>query len=559
MSPPIEDKDARTKLHQNVRRIFSSRLDTTTADNGAILFSAASKANRNMGPKGRGEQRRGKVGWNELGGEWLHFTLYKENKDTMEVLSFFSRQMRLSPKHFQFAGTKDRRGVTVQKACAFRVNADRLGAMNRMLRNAVIGDFEHKPHGLELGDLQGNEFVITLRDCQFPEEIMQGLTGEDKVNKAREVVTKSMSDLRERGYFNYYGLQRFGTFATRTDMVGVKMLQSDFKAAVDAILHFTPQTLAAAQDPNSTLLLSSDDKARAEAIHIFQTTGRINESLEKLPRKFTAETALIKHLGRNPTDHLGAIQAIPRSLRLMYVHAYQSLVWNFAVNERWRLYGDKVVAGDLVLVHEHDSDTTIRLAAGQVDADGEAIILPTQTNDAAPTDDFLRARTLSADEAASGKYTIFDVVLPLPGFDVLYPANEMTEFYKTFMGSELGGGLDPFDMRRKWKDVSLAGSYRKVLSRVGDTYEVDVRGYKDGDEQFVKTDLQRIREGQAGNSEKVEEDQKMAEAIVGEDEKIAVVIKFQLGASQYATMALRELMKSGGARTYRPEFGAGRS
>lgn len=40
--------------------------------------------------------------------------------------------------------------------------------------------------------------------------------------------------------------------------------------------------------------------------------------------------------------------------------------------------------------------------------------------------------------------------------------------------------------------------------------------------------------------------------------KIAVVLKFTLGTSQYATMALRELMGVTGVKTYKPDFSGGR-
>lgn len=540
----VSDRDQRTKMHQAIRRIFRSQLESTTDSDGAMVISVA--ANRNKrGAQGR--QQRGRTNWDELGGPFLHFTVYKENKDTMETVSFIARQLKMNPKNFQFAGTKDRRGVTVQRASALRVHAERLARLNRSLRSATLGDFEYRPQGLELGDLNGNEFVITLRECEI-----HGVDLTDRENalsKTKDLVDSALQNLRERGYFNYYGLQRFGTFATRTDTVGIKMLQGDFKAACDAILYFSPHVLAAAQaGEESTVLIGSEDRARAEAIHIFQSAGEASAALDKMPRKFSAETCLIRHLSRSRNDYFGALQTIPRNLRLMYIHAYQSLVWNFAAGERWRLYGDKVVEGDLVIVHEHrDKEAPApkgEAPASGVDADGEVVVLPKGEDSAAAADDiFTRARALTAEEAGSGKYTIFDVVLPLPGFDIIYPANEMTDFYKRFMGGEQGGGLDPFDMRRKWKDLSLSGSYRKLLSRMGPDYSADVRMYSAEDEQFVRTDLD-VASGTGTDGARR----------AGQGHKLAVILKFQLGQSQYATMALRELMK-GKARSYTPEFG----
>ncbi|KAL4986168.1 pseudouridine synthase [Aspergillus falconensis] len=575
----VNDRDQRIKMHQAIRHIFNSQIESSTDSEGMMVISAAANRNKKntqgggRGNRSGGGRERTRVNWDELGGQYLHFTIYKENKDTMEVISFIARQLKMNPKSFQFAGTKDRRGVTAQRACAYRMQADRLAKLNRTLRNAVIGDFEYQPHGLELGDLFGNEFVVTLRECEIP-----GINIQDRataVTKTKELVNASLKNLYQRGYFNYYGLQRFGSFSTRTDTVGVKILQDDYKGACDSILDYSPHILAAAQaeagqgegEAPTATNISSEDKARALAIHIFQTTGRVTEALEKMPRKFSAESNIIRHLGRSKNDYLGALQTIPRNLRLMYVHAYQSLVWNLAVGERWRLYGDRVVEGDLVLIHEHrdkdgSSSSSVTPAPGvgasgetaTVDADGEIIIVPQEHDSAfAVEDTFTRARALTAAEANSGLYSIFDIVLPLPGFDVLYPPNKMTEFYKEFMGSPRGGGLDPFNMRRKWKDASLSGSYRKVLSRMGGDYSVDVRLYSRDDEQFVRTDLENLT-SKMRDGEYVDMEKKDGES---EGDKLAVVLKFQLGSSQYATMALRELMR-GKVKAYKPDFGGGR-
>lgn len=580
-SEVLSDKEQRTSAHQAIRRIFSSRLETITEKDETITIKAlppksrGSRTQQDSGGKRGGKSN--KMSWEDLGGEFLHFTLYKENKDTMEVVHFIGSQLKLQPRSFQFAGTKDRRGVTVQRVSARRVSARTMADTCKKLWNAKVGDYSYHPRGLELGELLGNEFVITLRDCHFPGE--EGVDTADRVTLANSVLSKAIADFKEKGFLNYYGLQRFGSFAASTDKIGVKLLQDDIKGAVADILDFSPEALAAAEDPNSTVLVSSDDKARAQALHLWKTTGKAAAALEKLPRKFSAENCIIRHLGfvdhkskeclrRN--DFQGAMVSVPRNLRLMYVHAYQSLVWNMVAGKRWTTFGSQVIEGDLVLVNEHKDRNAPEAVDQVVDQAGEVIIRPSGDDSAAVADEtFERARPLTKEDVESGQYSIFDVVLPLPGFDVEYPPNSIGEFYKEFMKSDRGGGLDPHDMRRKWRDVSLSGSYRKLLARPMEGLGFEVKQYMSEDEQMVETDLERLEKKTTGFQNglkniqspigKAENGAQNGDVEMGEgDEKVAVILKLQLGSSQYATMALRELMKVGGVRAFKPEYIAGR-
>ena len=64
---------------------------------------------------------------------------------------------------------------------------------------------------------------------------------------------------------------------------------------------------------------------------------------------------------------------------------------------------------------------------------------------------------LTEEHIKSRQYTIRDVVLPLPGYDVVYPENDVKDRYRRIMADD---GLDIDNMRRKIKDYSLSGAYR---------------------------------------------------------------------------------------------------
>ncbi|KAI5368077.1 Putative pseudouridine synthase, TruD, pseudouridine synthase, catalytic domain superfamily [Septoria linicola] len=591
-SPPIEEKSKRTEAHLCIRRIFDSKLETITVQDqqnqsgpGTVIAIKAAPprpaSNANGNGKRNGETQRGKQNWAELGGEYLHFSLYKENKDTMEVLYFIASQLKMNMKHFGFAGTKDRRGVTVQRVSAHRVLRGRLESLNKQAKGwRVGGPWEYKNDGLTLGMSNGNQFLLTLRDAHSDNGNEAGDL-ESRLQNVKACAEAAAKSLQENGFLNYYGLQRFGTHSTGTHAVGMKILQGDLKGAVDSILAYDEALLQENQDATSGAdsngsagnprKVPQDDINRATAIHAFRKTGGSSQALAILQgNRFSAEKGMITHLGKkdrqtgkrpNENDFQGALMTIQRGLRLMYVHAYQSFVWNTVAGKRWEMHGPKVVEGDLVVVGEKEAAEGVSNGAAavkeEVDEHGEPIIHPAASADAGSSgatgeldDPFVRARPLSKEEAESGRYNIFDVVLPLPGFDVVYPKNELGKFYIDFMASEEGGKLDPFNMRHTVKDFSLSGGYRKVMARPsGAGVEVEVKPYSTPEEQLVETDLDKLRN--AGKKDAATPATHSASA-AGHD-KVAVVLKLQLGSSQYATMALRELTK-GAAMGFTPNY-----
>jgi tRNA pseudouridine13 synthase len=81
-SAPIAEKDTRSLFHKKVREHFGSLLDTKT-EGESIVISIVKN----------GDKRRGKS-WKELGGEFCHFTLHKENRDTMDAISVLAKLLR---------------------------------------------------------------------------------------------------------------------------------------------------------------------------------------------------------------------------------------------------------------------------------------------------------------------------------------------------------------------------------------------------------------------------------------------------------------------------------
>ncbi len=207
------------------------------------------------------------------------------------------------------------------------------------------------------------------------------------------------------------------------------------------------------------------------------------------------------------SNYKSAFEQLTKNMRLLYVHAYQSWLWNTLVSERLQLFGTAVVVGDLVLNESRDGD--------DVTADQQQS----------------RVRVIGSEDEARA-HSIEDVVLPLPGFAVKYPSHVIGARYRELMS------VDHVDLttREGSRDYILPGSYRKLVIRPRDvTWQL--LHYDTLTTPLTTTDLERLQ--RASNSAASE--QSAAESTSGQYK--ALRLEFTLPSSCYATMCLRELTK----------------
>ncbi|KAI9317286.1 pseudouridine synthase [Dichotomocladium elegans] len=378
------------------------------------------------------------VDYAALGGEYLQFHVYKQGVDTIKTVSLIAQHAGLKQNKIGFAGTKDARGITVQAMTTHKTPVEDLLRAQEILKdyNIYIGDFDYVSNGLTLGDLKGNRFTLILRD----------------VSGANiEQMEESLESLKANGFINYFGMQRFGTSSIMTHEVGRELIKKNYEGACDLVLKPRP----------------GDRADFAEARQKWQMTK--DPSLVQFPRHAHAERSMLRSYQRFPDDHRKAVLSLPRNMLNMYLHAYQSYVWNLVVSERIKRFGcQKPLAGEIVLV------------AGESKKPGN------KKNTAGRRDPTERKIPKVLEEHELDQYSIDDIVYPLPGHRTVYPANEMGDLYKEILEKE---GVVFNQSEKFMKDLS--GDYRPMLAKAGDL-EWEFLRYDDPVVPLCLTDLDRI-------------------------------------------------------------------
>jgi tRNA pseudouridine13 synthase len=265
---------------------------------------------------------------------FLLCVLVKRNWDTFIALKNVARELKIEPAKIQIAGIKDAKAVTAQYVTIRGVTAEQAAAVQ-------VKDVQLRPVGyfreaLCPFYLLGNNFKITISNIHADEAEVEQQTAQI----AQEVASAG-------GIPNFFGHQRFGTTRAITHLVGKAMIHGDLtKAAMVFLGNPSPN-----EHPQS-------QKARAE----LQESGDFKHALQAFPVQLRFERIMLSHLVDHPTDFAGAFRRLPLKLRMLFVQAWQSYLFNRFLS--MRLNGgfalDTAEVGDFVVGVERSGLPLVR-------------------------------------------------------------------------------------------------------------------------------------------------------------------------------------------------------
>lgn len=464
-----KSKDERTTFHVLVKTLFPNlETGTFTGEDATkfVLVKRRKPAKSSDWPRDRPKH--------------LTFHLCKQGLDGAAIFGQLARDLRVHNSKFCVAGTKDKRSMSTQKVSIKWVTAQKLVRAVKNIRGRIkVGNFSYQNDGLELGDLKGNKFTIVLRH----------------IDQDQDTVAAALEGLKENGFINYFGQQRFGTDSTvKTSDIGLALLKKNWLEAVELILRPRGN-----ESPEMTRMRAHWWIFRNPGDAVVLLGSRISQSK-------SIEATLLQGLAhQHDNDFVGALSHLQKNTQLLYIHAYQALIWNKAVSKRIQKFGLKVLVGDLVLTDE------------------EKLEVPED----ASKRDTKESRLVTITEDNISQYTIFDVVMPIPGFKVTMPANE--ELKEIFLNLLAADGLDEGfqSFKNSINLYSQPGDYRHIMMKATDvTWRF--HSYDDPDKDILVSDFEMIEGKNCAESK---------------GEQTALVLEFTLPSSTYATMALREAMK----------------
>ncbi|KAG7454737.1 hypothetical protein MATL_G00262950 [Megalops atlanticus] len=460
-----DSKEHRRAVHHFVSKRFGKLVETKSFSDVSSGGQQKTAITVRLRGRTRPAKKRTAADCEEENVRYTGFTLRKENLETLEAISYMAAALGVLPSDFTYAGIKDKRAVTFQSMVVKKVSPEWLKEKSSEFekRGMQLSHIRPVSEPLHLGRLRGNHFDLIVRDVR-PHSA-------DPTTDLAALVQEAVDNVKAKGFVNYYGPQRFGTGqSVQADQIGLALLKEEMVTAVR--LFFTPE--------------EGDDPQNRAKSHFLQTENA-KESLALMPEYKVRERLMLRALHRYGPGPEGCTRgwlSLPHAMRVFYIHAYCSRVWNQGASYRLQRLGHRAVQGDLVWATEGGGDG------------GEQS--PQQIH------------VVTAAEEAENVYSLEQVVLPMPGNSVRYPENAVGGWYQERLQRD---GLQGCRYRVAPLKLNIPGCYRPLLA--------------------YPRNLTHQLQGLPAQSD----------SPLQPHAAPSVALSFDLEASCYATVCLREIMK----------------
>ena len=507
----IEEKDKRKKLHEKIREFFPF-LDSETIENKElkekkIVIRYMTKEN---------QFKRRKI-FPEKNKNVLLFSLLKKNIDTIGALEYISRLLHRNQKMLKFAGNKDKRAITTQRISSYNTLPGEIISMTKNKRwnkNIEISNFSFSDKELRLGQLKGNQFCVCFRFIEGLKDIKNDL----------DLITKSLND---KGFVNYFGMQRFGIGNIPTHIIGKCVIKKMWKEAFINIISTDKMMEAMKQAGLETRdlykeIFDLEDKNKQMSI--------ISDILLILPKFSTESKLLINYKKTGKNSFQSSFKSLSKQLQILYPHSYQSYIWNLTVSYRLKKYGRQLIIGDIVKKHESLYQEKNQEEDCDIPDDDNEDKNKSEDNKIEKMDKIFTDNFDYITEENINKFSFDDLVIPIVGYEIYYPKNDIKDYITELLKKD---DLSFKDFEYQAINFNATGYFRKVVEKPLNKLTYEIVQHDDPDDD-LQTPYYNIEPHPQPKGSKY----------------TSVRLIFQLPQSTYATMLFRELTKSSSAGTY---------
>ncbi|MHA1229833.1 MAG: tRNA pseudouridine(13) synthase TruD [Candidatus Helarchaeota archaeon] len=339
--------------------------------------------------------------------EYLTFNLQKMGMTTPEAVEKIANATGLDSNNFYFSGFKDKRAITVQEISVkgnpikllTKINNDHLKLFN-FNRGSKIFEGEHL----------GNFFTIIIRDINLSK------------NKCRDRIEKIWNEIESNGLLNYFGYQRFGSIRPISHIIGKDLVKKEYENALRDYLTFESK-------------FENKEIANLRKV-IKKDWPNIDDKLiKKLPDNLDFEKKILYELKKRNNDYKNVIFSVfGTNLIRMFVHAYQSYLFNKILSFRFLNLKRELIEGDVIIILDYQGLPTDKHVI--LNQKNYNVLIKLIKSKKAVLGIPLLGKNTIKDENISNKQYIKEVInqenLKIEDFDILNSKNKLLSFMGGF-------------------------------------------------------------------------------------------------------------------------------